>query len=141
MADRLVRKAGHPVLSHETIYRFIDAQLRRTQDYAWRQTVTFENGTEFAQYQQLRALAMHTYFCDPHAPWQKGRIENAIGRLRRTLPRKTDLRTVTPAVLRALIPRYNHTPRACLDYQTPAEVFGAQLLHFNCDSTFRLASE
>ena len=28
-------------------------------------------------------LAIQTFFCDPHAPWQKGGIENAIGRLRR----------------------------------------------------------
>jgi IS30 family transposase len=33
---RLAREAGHPVLSHETIYRFIDAQIRRTNDYTWR---------------------------------------------------------------------------------------------------------
>jgi IS30 family transposase len=106
-----------------------------------RQTVTFDNGTEFAQHQQLHALAMQTYFCDPHAPWQKGGIENAIGRLRRTLPRKTDLATLTPTALDRLVLRYNHTPRACLAFQTPAEVFGAQLLHFNCDSTFQLSLE
>ncbi|MGH9443558.1 MAG: IS30 family transposase, partial [Thermoanaerobaculia bacterium] len=33
---------------------------------------------------------------------------------------------------------YNHTPRKCLDFQTPAEVF-SHLLHFKCDSTFPLA--
>ena len=38
-----------------------------------------------------RPLGIETFFCDPHSPWQKGGIENAIGRLRRFLPRKTDL--------------------------------------------------
>ena len=57
----------------------------------WRRTVTFDNGTEFARHHQLHALGIETFFCDTHAPWQKGGVENAIGRLRRTLPRKNDL--------------------------------------------------
>ena len=46
-----------------------------------RRTVTFDNGTEFAQHYQLHALGMETFFCDTHSPWQKGGVENAIGRL------------------------------------------------------------
>src|SRR5262249_11546980 len=60
-----------------------------------RRTLTFDNGTEFARHHRLHQLGCQTYFCDPHAPWQKGGIENAIGRLRRTLPRKTDLATLS----------------------------------------------
>ena len=105
-----------------------------------RQTITFDNGTEFALHHLLRdALGIQTFFCDPHAPWQKGGIENAIGRLRRCLPRKTDLATLSPAQLVALARRYNHTPRKCLDFRTPAEVFSSQLLHFKCESTCRPA--
>ena len=57
----------------------------------WRQTVTFDNGTEFARRHQLDDLGIETFFCDTRSPWQKGGVENAIGRMRRTLPRKTDL--------------------------------------------------
>ncbi len=32
VAGRLARTAGHRVISHETVYRFIDAQIRRTKD-------------------------------------------------------------------------------------------------------------
>jgi IS30 family transposase len=104
-----------------------------------RQTITFDNGTEFALHHRLRdRLGIQTFFCDPHAPWQKGGIENAIGRLRRSLPRKTDLASLKPAQLIALARRYNHTPRKCLDFQTPAEVF-SQALHFKRDSTPRIS--
>ena len=106
-----------------------------------RQTVTFDNGTEFARHTALHALAIQTFFCDPHAPWQKGGIENAIGRMRRVLPRKTDLATLKPSRFNALVNAYNQTPRKCLGYQTPAEVFCAQLLHFKCESTLRLSPE
>ena len=80
-------------------------------------------------------LGIETFFCDTHAPWQKGGVENAIGRLRRGLPRKTDLATVSPARFTELLQLYNNTPRKCLDYRTPAEVFGQGLLHFKCEST------
>ena len=36
ISGRLAREAGHRVISHETIYRFIYAQLTRTNDRRWR---------------------------------------------------------------------------------------------------------
>lgn len=103
-----------------------------------RQTITFDNGTEFALHHHLKAqLGMQTFFCDTHSPWQKGGIENAIGRLRRPLPRKTNLITIDPDSLAACAAAYNLTPRKCLGFQTPAEAFLSQLLHFKCESIYR----
>lgn len=102
-----------------------------------RRTVTFDNGTEFARHYELNTIGIKTFFCDPHAPWQKGGIENAIGRMRRFLPRKTDLATLDHTTLLSLIAAYNNTPRKCLDWQTPAEAFSNQLLHFKRESTSR----
>ena len=238
IAGRLEREQGRKVISYETIYRFIYAQLSRTRDYRWRrylprgkskrgcrgrkggspasfiegrvslanrpleaadrstcghweadlmmftkygqailtvherksrlllairlsskaangvarhlvnlfgamppplrQTVTFDNGTEFARHLALHDLKIETFFCDPYAPWQKGGIENAIGRMRRFIPRKTDLATLSNSRFRNLVAAYNNTPRKCLDFRTPAESF-AQLLHFECESTSRLS--
>jgi IS30 family transposase len=99
-----------------------------------RQSITFDNGTEFSRHQNIaRQLDVQTYFCDPRAPWQKGGVENAIGRLRRALPRKTKLETLPLARLNAIIANYNHTPRKCLGFKTPAETFNP--LHFGCEST------
>jgi transposase, IS30 family len=103
-----------------------------------RQTVTFDNGSEFACHRKLHKLTIGTYFCDPHSPWQKGGIENAIGRLRRFLPRKTDLATLSNKRFKALIHAYNNTPRKCLDFRTPAEAF-SEVLHFGCESTCPLS--
>lgn len=104
-----------------------------------RQTVTFDNGTEFARHYELGAMGIRTFFCDAHAPWQKGGIENAIGRMRRVLPRKTDLATLDDTRLLALIAAYNATPRKCLDWRTPAEAFSHHLLHFERESTSQLS--
>lgn len=106
-----------------------------------RQTVTFDNGTEFARHYRLHDVGIQTFFCDTHSPWQKGGIENAIGRMRRVLPRKTDLAALSEERFAQLVQAYNHTPRKCLGYQTPAEVFINQVLHLKCESTGKLSRE
>lgn len=106
---------------------------------AWRQTVTFDNGTEFARHYDLHDIDIQTYFCDPRSPWQKGGVENAIGRLRRKLPRKTNLDSLSDEHFENLLKAYNNTPRKCLDYQTPAEIFCKEVLHFKCEFTSRPA--
>src|SRR3546814_2456302 len=68
-------------------------------------------------------LGLNAYFCDPRAPWQKGGVENAIGRLRRNLPRKTNLDNLSAKAIDAIIANYNNTPRKCLGFLTPAETF------------------
>ena len=231
ISGRLAREEGRKIISHETIYRFVYAQLKRTNDTAWRlylprakikrgwrtkggwprtdgkcsihdrpahiatretpghweadcmlfrtpgpgiliaherhsrmtiavvqpnlkadpiahslaqmlepfapelrQSITFDNGTEFSRHRRIASqLSLKTYFCDPRAPWQKGGVENAIGRLRRALPTKTDLAALPEIQLNAIIASYNHTPRKCLGFQTPAEIFNP--LHFQCEST------
>ena len=100
-----------------------------------RQTLTFDNGTEFARHHWLHTLGFETFFCDPYSPWQKGGIENAIGRMRRHLPRKTDLATLDDTDFLKALQTYNRTPRKCLDFKTPAEVLLEKLLHFKCEST------
>jgi IS30 family transposase len=92
--------------------------------HAMRKTISFDNGTEFAEHHRLhQLLGVQTFFCDPHSPWQKGGVENSIGRLRRPLPRKTDLKLLTAADLERHVQRLNDTPRKCLDFKTPAEAF------------------
>jgi IS30 family transposase len=242
VAGRLKADAGCTIISHETIYRFIHAQIRRTNDGAWRhylpqaryrrgrrrrkggssartfknrvsidarpasvasrrtcghweadlmafskynqnilvaherrsrflliarqpdkraatvvrqltrwlaplppklrRSVTFDNGTEFAEHWRLNDQpGARTYFCDPHSPWQKGGVENAIGRMRRPLPRKTDLAVLPLKAIQAAVDRYNATPRKCLGWKTPAEAFSQHIkpLHFKCESTSRLS--
>jgi len=115
-------------------YRMLPAPMRRS--------TTFDNGTEFADHWKLNAtLNMQTYFCDPYKPWQKGGIENAISRLRRYLPSKLSPAQLREHTFNALIAAYNSTPRKCLGFKTPAEVFMKKLqaLHFKLDSTSRLS--
>ena len=88
------------------------------------QTMTFDRGFEFMSYPLLRKkLGMKTYFCDPQAPWQKGAVECNNNRIRRFLPRDIDLDNVTDNDLKRIENIMNNTPRRCLGYRTPKEVF------------------
>ena len=100
-----------------------------------RRTLTQDNGPEFFLHHQLHELGVKTYFCDPHSPWQKGSVENMNGRLRRYIPLGTDPDSFSDNDLQSLATRINNTPRKCLGFKTPAEVFSSQLLHFKCEST------
>ena len=110
-----------------SLFSFLPKQLTKS--------VTFDNGTEFAEHYRLNDIGIQTYFCDVRSPWQKGGIENSIGRVRRFLPRKTDLTKLSTSDIESLVALYNRTPRKCLNYKTPAEVFMKKLLHFKCELT------
>jgi IS30 family transposase len=91
-------------------------------------TITFDRGTEFAAYPLLKSqVGAEAYFCDPHAPWQKGSVENTNGRLRRFLPGERNLAELAKGELDSIAATLNGTPRRCLGYRTPAEVFNEQL--------------
>ena len=102
-----------------------------------KKSVTQDNGTEFANHHKLNEINIQTYFCDPHKPWQKGSVENTNGRIRRFIPRGTDPDTFSNDDIERLANLLNNTPRKCLGFKTPAEIFSGpnQPLHFKCEST------
>lgn len=111
-----------PNKTADTIRRQLGADLAN-RPRRLRRSLTIDNGTEFALHYKLSAKLEHgTFFCDPHSPWQKGGVENAIGRLRRWLPRKTNLDDLTDDDLQAIATAYNNIPRKCLAFKTPNEV-------------------
>lgn len=94
-----------------------------------RQSITFDRGTEFSAWRHLKAgIGADAWFCDPQAPYQKGTVENTNNRLRRYLPRSTEPTDLTNRYLRSICQILNSTPRKCLGYHTPAEVFETKLM-------------
>ena len=85
-----------------------------------KRSVTFDNGSEFAEH---KTLGIDTFFCDPRAPWQRGTIENTNGIIRRDMPGKTDISNYTLNDIDELTWTINSTPRKCLGFKTPAEAF------------------
>jgi IS30 family transposase len=90
-----------------------------------RQSITYDNGTEFSFHSKVKEAlkGLQTFFCDPYSPWQKGRVENSNGRLRKDFPRKIDLQKLTDDDFNESIENYNSTPRKGLKWFTPDEAF------------------
>ena len=59
---------------------------------------------------------IEVFFCDPHAPWQRGSNENTNGLLRQYFPKGFDFSTVTEAELDAVADELNDRPRKRLDF-------------------------
>ncbi len=88
------------------------------------QTMTLDNGFENHRHEELNT---DTYFCHPFSSWEKGTIENLFGRLRRFIPKKKSLKHYSPKKISAIMEIMNNTPRKCLNFRTPAEIFNEQL--------------
>lgn len=84
---------------------------------------TLDNGPENASHQRI---SLPVFFCRPYAAWEKGTIENTFQRLRRYIPKKAKVSNFSDEEISAIVDKMNNTPRKCLGYKTPKEVFFQQ---------------
>ena len=106
------------VVSPSTIARLLEPYRK------WIKTITTDNGSEsfvmstllkskrngikFIRVRILRheyitrKLGIIVYFADPHAPWQKGGIENTNGLIRQYIPNGTDFKNVSQQRIKIL---------------------------------------
>lgn len=97
-----------------------------------RRTITYDNGQENVEHIIVnQTLGTRSYFCQPFHSWEKGTVENTIGIVRRTYPKKTNFDLVSAADVKRLERKLNNTPRKVLHYLTPKEVFD----HLRCTSS------
>ena len=93
-------------------------------------SITTDNGVENIKHQQwTSSLPTHPqiYFTNPYHSWEKGTVENTIGRLRFFLPKKTSISSLTSQQLQLIETYLNSTPRKCLNFLTPTEALNLEL--------------
>lgn len=84
------------------------------------QTITLDRGIENRHHEKF---GVSSYFCDPHAPWQKPLVEGSIGLLRRWFwPKGTNLKNVTEEEFQKNIRIINAKYRKSLKYLSANEV-------------------
>ena len=95
---------------------------------ALRRSLTWDQGWEMRSHAQIAVDAdVQIYFCDPHAPWQRGSNENTNGLLRQYFPKGTALGGHSTADLAAVADELNGRPRKTLGWKTPAEALAEVL--------------
>lgn len=86
------------------------------------ETITYDNGVEFSDWQITEANTDATiYFADPYTPSQRGRNENVNGLIRDFLPKGTDFKKLKKADILKIELNLNNRPRKRLGYLTPIE--------------------
>jgi IS30 family transposase len=98
---------------------------------ALRKSMTYDRGSEMVCHPELaRRLKIDIWFCDPHAPWQRGSNENTNGLLRQFMPKGTDLGSVSQTWLNDVAALMNNRPRKTLGWRTPAEAMADEIAAF-----------
>lgn len=99
------------------------------------QTLTYDNGKEFAQHQEIaNELDASGYFAHPYHSWERGLNENTNGLIRQYFPKGKDLCDISDAEVQEVMDKLNNRPRKCLGFKTPNQVF------FGIDPPVALAS-
>lgn len=122
--ERLTRLTLLTKLANRTAQKKLEALTDRLYTYpgSLRQTMTADNGAENSNHQEVtNRLGTDVYFAHAYHSWEKGTVENTIGRVRRFIPKGTSIDELTEEELVAIEYSLNNTPRKCLGFLTPNE--------------------
>lgn len=91
-------------------------------------SVTTDNGSENTNHQEVaKETGVKFYFCHPYHSWEKGTVENMIGRVRRYIPKGASIHNLTDEQIQWVENKLNNTPRKVLNFRTPNEVMEKEL--------------
>jgi|GEM_PF-528922 len=91
-------------------------------------SITADNESENTNHRQIaQALGIAMYFAHAYAPWEKGTVENTIGRIRYFIPKGTTLVPYTDTQIQLLENKLNDTPRKCLNWLKPDEAMAKEV--------------
>jgi IS30 family transposase len=129
------RTTGYTMLLHlpegykpEQVRDVLAAKIK-TLPEVLRHSLTWDQGPEMRDWKQVSiATDIDIYFCDPHAPWQRGTNENTNGLLRQYFPKGSNLSIHTSADLDWVAQELNDRPRKRLGFRKPIEQIGPLLL-------------
>lgn len=87
-----------------------------------RGSLTIDRGPENSEHKTITEIHhMPVFACNPYHSWEKGTVENTIGRVRRYIPKGRSVDGITQEKLDLIENEMNNTPRKCLGYLTPNE--------------------
>lgn len=119
--SRLLKAVKVPNRKPKKILKHLQSMTHQFQA----KSATFDNDIGFIYHHQLD---LPTYFCRPYSSCQKGQIEYANRLIRRHIPKKTLLKNISQQKIDRIVHKINHTPRECLNWNTPHQIFSSVAL-------------
>jgi IS30 family transposase len=96
--------------------------LERLPKKVARHSVTFDNGKEFSQHEEItRLTGLRCYFATPYHSWERGLNEHTNGLVRQYFPKASNLDNYTDEDIQYVEDQLNNRPRKVLGYRTPRE--------------------
>ena len=125
LVERKTRFFIGKVVVEGTADKFVDFIKKTIKKYGnVIKSITVDNGTEFAGWEELERMGIKIYFARPYCSNDKGCIEHHNGLLREFFPKKTDFSQVHQKTLDMKCLRLiNKRPRKVLEWQSPQELF------------------
>lgn len=124
--ERVTRKIKLGKLKDHTALTKTDAVVNQldSEDKGFVRSITMDRGPENSGYKDIsKKLGVVIYACTPYHSWEKGSVENTIGRLRRFIPKGESVDSITQSQLNLLEDKFNNTPRKVLGFLTPNEYY------------------
>ena len=129
IATLVERSTGYTMLVHlpagykpEQVAPALAAKIQTLPETV-RRSLTWDQGPEMRDWQQVKVAAdIEVFFCDPHAPWQRGTNENTNGLLRQYFPKGSDLSVHSEADLDWVAAELNDRPRKRFGFRKPDEL-------------------
>jgi IS30 family transposase len=123
----LLERVSRRVLIGYTKTKFADQvtdEILRLLNNAIVETITFDNGKEFAGHEQIATeLGCGCFFAKPYHSWERGANENTNGLIRQYFPKKTSFADITADQIAFAQNRLNTRPRKCLGFKPPDVVY------------------
>lgn len=103
----------------------------------WIQTITSDNGKEFALHEQIAAkLELSYYFAHPYSSWERGLNEYTNKLIRQYFPKQMELDKVSIQDTLLVMNKLNSRPRKIYGFKTPNYLFSKYIhdnkLAFSC---------
>lgn len=90
-------------------------------------SITTDNGSEFSAFADFENLGTDIYFAHPYSAWERPVNERTNRILRKFIPKGRSIHDYTDEQILMFADQINAMPRKRLGYQTPEELFDAQL--------------
>lgn len=122
VVDRKTRVSFLKQIIKVKVDRVHQAFLKTQKRFPELKTITTDNDILLQKHKELeKLLGVKIYFCHQYHSWEKGTVENTNKRIRKDIPKGSDISSYSKSFIEKLEQKLNRRIMECLNYKTPSE--------------------